>query len=302
MKLNPKEILFRKEEAKEIRKVRESIPDWMDAIGEQELGEKWEAEIHAMNHQANVVLRTNTLKTNKLDLKKAFREIGIDTETLPNVADALVLPKRANVFATELFKKGFFEVQDAGSQLIASFLDVKAGMRVIDACAGAGGKTLHLATLMENKGRIIAMDVEDYKLQELQRRAKRNGIGNVETKLIEAKTVKRLRESADRLLLDVPCSGLGVLRRNPDAKWKLKSDFLEKIKHTQAEIISNYSKMLKHGGKMVYATCSILPSESEEQVQKFITQNPDYQLIEEKRTSPANDGFDGFYMALIERN
>jgi len=301
LKLNPKEILARKEEAKEIRKVRESIPDWIDAIGEQELGENWDAELHAMNHQANVVLRTNTLKVNKLDLKKAFREIGIDTETLPNVADALVLPKRANVFATEFFKKGMFEVQDAGSQLIASFLDVKAGMRVIDACAGAGGKTLHLATLMENKGRVIAMDVEEYKLQELQRRAKRNGIGNIETKLIEAKTIKRLKESADRLLLDVPCSGLGVLRRNPDAKWKLKKDFLEKIKQTQAEIITNYSKMLKHGGKMVYATCSILPSESEEQVQKFIAQNPEYQLIEEKRTSPVNDGFDGFYMALIER-
>ncbi len=301
MKLNPKEILARKDEAKEIRKVRESIPDWLDTIGEQELGEKWEAELHAMNAQANVVLRVNTLKINKLDLKKSFREIGIDTETLLNVADALVLPKRANVFATELFKKGYFEVQDAGSQLIASFLDVQAGMRVIDACAGAGGKTLHLATLMQNKGRIIAMDVEDYKLQELQRRAKRNGISNVETKLIEAKTIKRLRETADRLLLDVPCSGLGVLRRNPDAKWKLKNDFLEKIKTTQAEIITNYSKMLKHGGKMVYATCSILPSESEAQVQKFLSQNPDYQLIEEKRTSPAKDGFDGFYMALIER-
>lgn len=299
--VNVKEVLARNEEAKNIRKVRESVPDWIDAIGEQELGENWEAELHAMNFQAPVVLRTNTLKTNKLDLKKSFREIGIETETLPSVQDALVLPKRANVFSTELFKKGLFEVQDAGSQLIAEYLDVQTGMRVIDACAGAGGKTLHLATLMQNKGRVIAMDVEDYKLQELQRRAKRNGIGNVETKLIEAKTIKRLKESADRLLLDVPCSGLGVLRRNPDAKWKLKKDFLEKIKQTQAEIITNYSKMLKHGGKMVYATCSILPSESEEQVQKFITQNPEYQLIEEKRTSPAKDGFDGFYMALIER-
>lgn len=299
--LNAKEVLARNEEAKSVRKVRESVPDWIDTIGEQELGENWEAELHAMNFQAPVVLRTNTLKTNKLDLKKSFREIGIETETLPTVQDALVLPKRANVFSTELFKKGLFEVQDAGSQLIAEYLDVQAGMRVIDACAGAGGKTLHLATLMENKGRIIAMDVEDYKLAELQRRAKRNGIGNIETRLIEAKTIKRQKETADRLLLDVPCSGLGVLRRNPDAKWKLKKDFLEKIKQTQAEIITNYSKMLKHGGKMVYATCSILPSESEEQVQKFIAQNAEYKLIEEKRTSPAKDGFDGFYMALIER-
>lgn len=300
-KINEKQILARFEEAQPIRKIKESVPDWIDSIGEQELGDGWNAELQAINKQAPVVLRTNTLKTNPADLRRKFQEIGIETTTLPNVNDALVLERRANVFSTEAFKNGFFEVQDAGSQLIAPFLDVQPGMRVIDACAGAGGKTLHLATLMENKGRIIAMDVEDYKLQELQRRARRNGIGNVETKLIEAKTIKRLKESADRLLLDVPCSGLGVLRRNPDAKWKLKPEFLENIKKTQSEIISNYSKMLKHGGKMVYATCSILPSESEEQVKKFLIQNPEYQLIKEQRTSPATDGFDGFYMALIER-
>ena len=300
-KISPKQILARYEEAQTVRKIKESIPDWLDQIGEEELGGQWQAELQAMNKQASVVLRTNTLKTTLPDLKKKFKELDIETETVSNIADALVLKKRANVFSTEPFKNGLFEVQDAGSQLIAPFLEVQAGMRVIDACAGAGGKTLHLATLMENKGRIIAMDIEDYKLQELQRRARRNGIGNIETKLIESKTIKRLKESADRLLLDVPCSGLGVLRRNPDAKWKLKPEFIENIKKTQTEILSNYSKMLKHGGKMVYATCSILPSESELQVQKFLQQNTDYQLIKEQRTSPAQDGFDGFYMALIER-
>jgi len=300
-KINAKQILARYEEAQTVRKIKESVPDWLDQIGEEELGGQWQAELQAMNKQASVVLRTNTLKTTLSDLKKKFKELDIETETVSNVADALVLKRRANVFSTEPFKNGLFEVQDAGSQLIAPFLEVQAGMRVIDACAGAGGKTLHLATLMENKGRIIAMDIEDYKLQELQRRARRNGIGNIETKLIESKTIKRLKESADRLLLDVPCSGLGVLRRNPDAKWKLKPEFIENIKKTQTEILSNYSKMLKHGGKMVYATCSILPSESELQVQKFLQQNTDYQLIKEQRTSPAQDGFDGFYMALIER-
>ena len=300
-KINAKQILARYEEAQTVRKIKESVPDWLDQIGEEELGGQWQAELQAMNKQASVVLRTNTLKTTLSDLKKKFKELDIETETVSNVADALVLKRRANVFSTEPFKNGLFEVQDAGSQLIAPFLEVQAGMRVIDACAGAGGKTLHLATLMENKGRIIAMDIEDYKLQELQRRARRNGIGNIETKLIESKTIKRLKESADRLLLDVPCSGLGVLRRNPDAKWKLKPEFIENIKKTQTEILSNYSKMLKHGGKMVYATCSILPSESELQVQKFLQQNTDYQLLKERRTSPAQDGFDGFYMALIER-
>ena len=299
--LNPKTITARYEEAQQTRKIKESVPDWIDETGEKELGEQWDGELQAMNHQAPVVLRTNTLKTNIAQLQKKLQESGIETETLTDAHEALVLKKRANVFATEAFKNGLFEVQDTGSQLIAPFLDVQPGMRVIDACAGAGGKTLHLATLMENKGRIIAMDVEDYKLQELQRRARRNGIGNVETKLIEAKTIKRLKESADRLLLDVPCSGLGVLRRNPDAKWKLQPEFLENIKKTQNEIISSYSKMLKPGGKMVYATCSILPSESEEQVKKFLAANTGFQLINEQRTSPAKDGYDGFYMALLER-
>ncbi|WP_337043041.1 RsmB/NOP family class I SAM-dependent RNA methyltransferase [Emticicia sp. 17c] len=299
--INAKQISARLQEAQQIRKIKESVPDWLDTLGEQELGNHWNAELQAMNKQAPVVLRANTLKTTVTDLRKKLHEIGIETDTLAQVNEALVLQKRANVFATEAFKGGLFEVQDAGSQLIAPLLDVQPGMRVIDACAGAGGKTLHLATLMQNKGRIIALDVEDYKLQELQRRARRNGIGNVETKLIETKTIKRLRESADRLLLDVPCSGLGVLRRNPDAKWKLKPEFLETIRKTQSEIITNYSKMLKHGGKMVYATCSILPSESETQVQAFLAQNPEYTLLKELRTSPAQDGFDGFYMALIER-
>ncbi len=299
--LIPENILSKKEESSSIRKVRESIPDWLDTIGSEELGEKWENEIHALNTQAPVILRTNTLKISPIELKSAFREIGIDSEGIPQAKSALLLKKRSNVFSTDLFKKGFFEVQDAGSQLISEFLEVQPGMRVIDACAGAGGKTLHLATLMENKGRIIAMDVEEYKLQELQRRAKRNGIGNIETRLIEGKTIKRLRESADRLLLDVPCSGLGVLRRNPDAKWKLKKDFLDKIRITQSEILNNYSKMLKKGGKMVYATCSILPSENEKQVQQFLSEHSDYQLLNERKISPVNDGFDGFYMALIEK-
>jgi 16S rRNA (cytosine967-C5)-methyltransferase len=175
-------------------------------------------------------------------------------------------------------------------------------MRVIDACAGAGGKTLHLASLMQGKGRIVSMDIEDFKLNELKRRARRNGIPNIETRLIEgAKTIKRLAESADRLLLDVPCSGLGVIRRNPDAKWKLNPEFIARVQETQAEILSTYPVMLKPGGLMVYATCSILPVENENQVQKFLEANPNFELIEEKHVWPS-EGFDGFYMALIKKN
>ncbi len=298
-KINPAQIWKRHHEAQAIRKVRESVPDWLDELGETELGVNWEAELHALNQTAPVVLRANTLKTTRDDLQKLLLKSAIETHTLPELPDALVLTEKKNVFQTAYFQNGFFEVQDAGSQLIAPLLDLKPGQRVIDACAGAGGKTLHLAALMQNKGSLIAMDIEEWKLEELKRRTRRNGVSNVETRAIEPKTVKRLRDSADRLLLDVPCSGLGVLRRNPDSKWKMKPDFLDKIRQTQFDILSDYSRMVKAGGKMVYATCSILPSESENQVQRFLKEQPNWQLITERRASPARDGFDGFYMASL---
>lgn len=288
------------EEALKIRKIRESVPDWLDETGSTELGNNWEAELHALNQTAPVVLRANTLKTTTPELKKALASQNIFTEQLPDLPQALVLTEKKNVFQTELFKNGFFEVQDAGSQRIAPMLDVHPGMRVVDACAGAGGKTLHLAALMQNQGRLIAMDIEAWKLDELRRRARRNGVSNVETRPIEAKTIKRLRDTADRVLLDVPCSGLGVLRRNPDSKWKLKPEFLTQIRQTQYEILAGYSQMVKAGGKLVYATCSILPSESEEQVKRFLSeQGSKWQLLQEERTSPARHGFDGFYMACL---
>jgi len=298
--INARGIKQAHEKAKQIRKIRESIPDWLDEIGVAELGENWEDELHALNKTAPVILRVNTLKTTLPELQQLLASHDIITDTFPHLPQALVLREKKNVFQTEAFKNGFFEVQDGGSQTIAPMLDVQPGMRVIDACAGAGGKTLHLAALMQNQGRLIAMDVEGWKLEELRRRARRNGVSNVETRVIEPKTVKRLRHSADRLLLDVPCSGLGVLRRNPDSKWKTKPEFLTQIRQTQYEILSNYAQMVKPGGKMAYATCSILPSESEWQVAKFLKDNAaQWRLLAEARTSPARDGFDGFYMATL---
>jgi 16S rRNA (cytosine967-C5)-methyltransferase len=187
--------------------------------------------------------------------------------------------------------------------LIAPFLEAEPGQTIIDACAGAGGKTLHLAALLQNRGKIISMDVEERKLVELQKRAVRNGVKNLTTRLIESDaTIASLRNTADRLLLDVPCSGLGTLRRNPDAKWKLYPEFVETIRNTQWHILSTYCDMVKPGGKMVYATCSLLPSESEEQVQRFIQKYGDqWEFVKEHRTSIAEDNFDGFYMALLAK-
>ncbi|HER40244.1 MAG TPA: methyltransferase domain-containing protein, partial [Salinimicrobium catena] len=284
---------------------RESVPDWLDEMGVKELGEEvWEKEIHALNQQAPVVLRTNTLKTTREKLQQELQKEGIETEFIKGYPDALQLKERANVFKTEAFKNGFFEVQDASSQLVAEFLEVEPGMRVVDTCAGAGGKTLHLAALMDNKGQLIATDIYANKLKELKRRARRAGAHNIEPRAIDSsKVVKKLYGSADRVLIDAPCSGLGVLSRNPDAKWKLQPEFIETIKQTQEEILKTYSKMVKDGGKMVYATCSVLPSENQEQVEKFLNseEGKNFSLKEEKKILSSETGYDGFYMALLEK-
>lgn len=293
------------DELSKIRKYREAIPDWIDELCEKSLGEKlWTAEITKLNEPAEVILRTNTLKTTKETLRKALLDEGILSEPIKGYPLALRLPERANVFVTECFKKGFFEVQDASSQLVAEMLDVKPGQRVVDTCAGAGGKSLHIAALMENKGQLIAMDIYGSKLKELKRRARRNGAHNIEPREIDStKVFKKLYGSADRVLIDAPCTGLGVIRRNPDTKWKMQPEFLEKITKIQREILGSYSKILKPGGKMVYATCSILPQENNEQVKSFLSSEDgaDFSLISEKKIYASKSGYDGFYMALLEK-
>jgi 16S rRNA (cytosine967-C5)-methyltransferase len=291
------------ERVQSIRAIRESIPDWLDKLCENELGTRWDNETHSLNQQAKVILRINLLKTTTVGLIEILKQEGIETYTSDKVRDALILSKRQNIFSSKSFKDGLFEVQDAASQMIVPFLDVEAGMRVVDACAGGGGKSLHISSLMQNKGRVISLDVEEWKLKELMKRAKRNGAANIETRLITSnKIIKRLKDSADRLLLDVPCSGLGVLKRNPDAKWKLNLEKIDQLKIIQQSILNEYSNIVKAGGKIVYSTCSILPSENENQIKKFLQNQKDkFELIDEKTLSPYQFGFDGFYMAKLVR-
>lgn len=301
-----RKIKGRFDELSKTRAIKESIPDWMDELGVQELGEEvWSKEITAQNQPAKVILRTNTLKTTRENLRAILMDLDIETDTLPDQPEALVLKERANVFMTDVFKQGFFEVQDASSQLVAGYLDVKPGMRVVDTCAGAGGKSLHIAALMENKGQLIAMDLYESKLKQLKIRAKRDGVFNVEYRIIEnTKVIKRLHGTADRVLIDAPCSGLGVLKRNPDAKWKLKPEFIDNIRKIQSEVLESYSKIVKPGGKLVYATCSVLPSENQEQVERFLNSTEigkEFTLIKDHKILAHESGFDGFYMALLER-
>jgi len=294
------------DELSKIRKFRESIPDWIDEVAVSELGEElWTKELAALNKQAEVILRTNTLNTTKEELQKELQDESIFTEFIPNHSDALRLVERANVFRTEVFKKGYFEVQDASSQLVAEYLDVAPGMKVIDTCAGAGGKTLHLASFMKNKGQIIAMDIYESKLKKLKIRARRNKVHNIDTRVIDStKPIKKLYNKADRVLIDAPCSGIGVLRRNPDSKWKLQPEFLDNIKKIQQDILQKYSKMVKSGGKLVYATCSVLPSENQNQITEFLVSESgkDFKLIKDNKVFAHTSGFDGFYMALLEKN
>lgn len=283
--------------------IRLSIPDWLQERGSKEFGKEWPELMKALNEPADVFLRANTLRITPVELQARLEGEGVESHRVKGLPDALRLSVRKNVFTTQAFKDGLFEVQDAASQKIAPFLEVAPGQRVVDACAGAGGKTLHLAALMQNKGSLVAMDVHQWKLDEMRRRARRNGVSNVEPRLIEdSKSIKRLADKADRVLLDVPCSGLGVIRRNPDAKWKLSEEELDRLQKLQQEILVSHSRMVKPGGKLVYATCSLFPSENDRQVQTFLASHgEEWKLEEELSLRPDREGYDGFYAARLVR-
>ena len=299
--LKSADILARKLKARENPAVRESVPNWLFARGAREMGDQWETALAHLNKPAPAFIRANRLLTTREELLQILKKEDIPCETVASLPDALKLLDRKNVFSTKAFHQGFFEVQDGASQQIAPMLDVQSGQRVVDACAGAGGKSLHIAALMKNKGKLISMDIEEKKLIELRRRAARARVDIAETKVIEgSKTIKRLEGAFDRVLLDVPCSGSGVIRRNPDSKWKLSEERLDELTVIQADILRSYSRMTKSGGALVYATCSILPSENENQVKAFLQDHPQWSLQEERKFSAGADGFDGFYAARLQ--
>ena len=207
------------EQAKTKPVLWDGCPEWLDTMGREQLGDAWEKERAALSTAPKRFLRANGLKVTRDELAAKLAAEFVSTLKVDGVDSALEVTSDSALFRTQSFKDGLFEQQDAGSQRVAAALDAKPGMKVIDACAGAGGKTLHIAAQMQGKGRLLAMDVEQWKLDKLKERARRNGAHNVETRVIaSSKTIKRLKLSADRVLLDVPCSGLGVLKRNRDAK------------------------------------------------------------------------------------
>ena len=283
--------------------VKYSVPDWLFVLGKAELGERWVSELEALNSSPMQSLRVNTLKTTVAQLQQRFADQGINCTLASEVNNGLVMNRKGNLFSTPEFHEGLFEFQDISSQRVAELLNPKPGMVVLDACAGNGGKTLHIGALMENKGRLIAADNLAYKLSTLRRRAQRAGVSIIES--VDASVPNAfadLLEKVDRLLLDVPCTGTGVWRRNPEARWLMKDNTLGSLHIQQREILNTYPAVVKPGGLMVYSTCSILTSENRHQVDMFLSKNGDFKLVNDIQLYPSETEGDGFYMALLERN
>lgn len=287
-----------------VRKLRESIPDWLDEFAVKQVGEeKWEALARSLNKEPKLYLRVNTLKTTREELLTRLRQEGVEVFPHNDTPDSIIVKVYANVFVLASFHEGLFEVQDISSQRVAAFCNVRPGMRVADACAGNGGKTLHLASLMQNKGKIVALDIAQNKLDELRARCTRNGVDMVESKWINSpEVISKMAGTFDRVLLDVPCTGSGVLRRNPDIRWRLHPEDVEQMMMEQKEILRDYSVLVKKDGELIYATCSVFPCEGEDQIKHFLETNPDSWILEEElRTNPVSDDGDGFYLARLKK-
>ncbi|MBL7777294.1 MAG: methyltransferase domain-containing protein [Chitinophagales bacterium] len=289
-------------QAQHLPVIRESYPDWLYTLAKKEIGETWHQQAIALNQPAKLCVRVNTLKCSKGNLMSIFAKEGICFSETDLAPDALVIGQKINLKKHYTYQSGWFEVQDVSSQMVAPFTHVQPGMKVIDTCAGGGGKSLHLAALMQNKGQLLAADMNEQKLLQLPQRAKRNGCAIIKTHLISHDWLANQQHSADVVLIDAPCSGTGVLRRKPDAKWQLTPQFIDEVVAIQQNILQQYSQLLKTGGTMVYSTCSVLPLENQHQIQTFLARHPNFMLQEEKSIHPADSGFDGFYMARLVCN
>lgn len=283
------------------RAIRQSIPDWLDQLGHSELGDLWEPQLVALNEKPSVFLRVNTLLSTVDEAIAWLAENNVETSRVEGHPHALALPP-GKMLPKSLRLDGRIEIQDPSSQTIAPLLDPRPGQRIIDACSGAGGKALHLCALSNNQARIFAMDVDPKKLAALQSRAKRARATEISPKPITESTPSDFENIADSLLIDSPCSGLGTLKRQPDLKWRLKPAALDRVRSIQSQLLAEYPKMLKPGGKLLYATCSILPSENQDQIARFLEKRPgEYRLISQHNLLPSETGHDGFHASLLEK-
>lgn len=277
-----------------------SLQSWLyDAIKED-----WQTEtdrlITSLDTPAPVYIRYNSLKTTAQKLNAELDKLRIEYEYDQKVGGAIRIQNNNQLRQTNAFKEGLFEFQDIGSQHIVKQTGVKPGQVIVDFCAGKGGKTLQIAGLMKNEGRLIASDIDSTRLAQLQKRAQKAGVKNLE--LIPNNTLTGKNNLlADIVLIDAPCSGSGTLRRQPDIKFRLEQAALESILTTQAQILEQAHTLLRDKGRLVYATCSILKKENSEQVSGFLSRHPEFKLVQEEYILPSEYNGDGFYMAVMEK-
>ncbi len=279
-------------------------------------GDDFENEMRAMLKPATLDVRTNIFNIDRDNLKNSLVKDGVETEVTPYSPWGLRCTDKAYLSKTKAMNKGWLEIQDEGSQLIAYLCGAQPGMQVLDFCAGGGGKTLALAAAMQKKGRIVAADMDGRRLERGRNRYKKAGIADiVEVRDISddrhRKWLKRQKGTFDIVLTDVPCSGTGTWRRNPDMRWRNYGPTLEELLEMQAEIVSKASKAVKAGGRLVYATCSLLPEENERQVEKFLAAHDDFEClaIDEDlglgnpymRLTPHRHKTDGFFAAILQK-
>lgn len=259
-----------------------SHPEWMVSRWLNEFGINDTQELlKANNETPKLTIRTNTLKINKQDLIKELQEENIRISEANYISEAIHVESLGNIEGLSSFKKGYFQIQDESSMLVALILDPKPGEYVIDVCSAPGGKTTHMAQLMNNKGYILARDIYEHKLKLIQENARRLGIDIIETQLFNAKEIDQdLLEKADKVLVDAPCSGLGIIRRKPELKYNKKPDDIDAIAKLQLEILANASKYVKKGGYLVYSTCTIEDIENTGVVESFVNHNKDFEIVD----------------------
>jgi 16S rRNA (cytosine967-C5)-methyltransferase len=304
------------------RAVACNLPDWLEPHLAAVYGRGLEDEMAALNAPAPLDLRVNALKADRETARRALAAEQIHAEPTPWSPLGLRLKHRAPLAATFAFKDGLVEVQDEGSQVAALLADARPGMRVVDFCAGAGGKTLALAAQMKNRGKLVACDVAAWRLDRAGQRLRRAGISNVERRPLSSERdpwVKHHARSFDRVFVDAPCLGIGSWRRNPDGKWRATPQDLAELVPRQNEILASAARLVKPGGRLIYATCSLLREENEVQAEAFLATHPDFALFPTARAwaetiggsppagddylrlTPARHGTDGFFVAIFER-
>jgi 16S rRNA (cytosine967-C5)-methyltransferase len=299
--------------------VRLEIPDWLESPLRERFADAFATELAAMDAEATLDLRVNLLKVTREDAIAALKAEGLEPTVTSHSPWGLRLHGRRPITSLPVFRDGLVEIQDEGSQLIAALVDARPGHRVVDWCAGAGGKTLALAMTMRNRGQLVACDVVASRLDGAVRRLRRAGVHNVERHLVEPgdKWRKRRTGSFDRVLVDAPCTGSGTWRRNPDARARLRPTDLEELVAKQAEILDQAATLTRAGGRLIYATCSLLPAENEAQVTGFLARHKNFTQVplaaawpfntplpcagETLSLTPARHGTDGFFAAVLER-